>query len=134
MTGTVRSRVLLFAVLACTLIAAALPKGFSERNASVSDVKIHYTIGGNGAVVVLLDAFLPGLGNWKDLWLARDLWHFHFYGETPEALVKGRERIYLEHFWNDFAADRTKSVPEADRRLYAAAFARNNGIHATFQY
>ena len=37
----------------------------------------------------------------------RDLWHFHFYGETPLALVKGRERTYLEHFWNDFAADRT---------------------------
>ena len=69
--------------------------------------------------VVLMDAFLPGIGNWKDVWLLRDLWHFHFYGETPLALVKGRERIYFEHFWNDFAADRTKSVPEADRRLYA---------------
>jgi pimeloyl-ACP methyl ester carboxylesterase len=84
--------------------------------------------------LVLMDAFLPGIGNWKDVWLSRDLWHFHFYGETPEALVKGRERIYLEHFWNDFAADRTKSVPEADRRLYAAAYSRDNGIHATFQY
>jgi len=44
----------------------------------------------------------------------RDLWHSHFYGETPLALVKGRERTYFEHFWNDFAADRTHSVPEAD--------------------
>jgi pimeloyl-ACP methyl ester carboxylesterase len=52
--------------------------------------------------VVLLDAFLPGVGNWKDVWLLRDLWHFHFHGETPLALVKGRERIYFEHFWNDF--------------------------------
>ena len=49
--------------------------------------------------------FLPGVGNWKDVWLLRDLWHFHFYGETPLALVAGRERIYFEHFWNDFAAD-----------------------------
>jgi len=32
-------------------------------------------------------------------------WHFHFYGKTPLALVTGRERTYLEHFWNDFAAD-----------------------------
>jgi len=84
--------------------------------------------------VVLLDAFLPGIGNWKDVWLLRDLWHFHFYGETPEALVKGRERIYFEHFWNDFAADKNKSVPEADRRLYAAAYARDNGVRAGFQY
>ena len=66
--------------------------------------------------VVLMDAFLPGIGTWHDVWLLRDLWHFHFYGETPLALVKGRERTYFEHFWNDFAADRRKSVPEADRR------------------
>ena len=77
-----------------------------------------------------MDAFLPGVGKWKDVWLLRDLWHFHFYGETPLALVKGRERIYFEHFWNDFAADRTKSVPEADRRLYAAAYARADGMRA----
>jgi pimeloyl-ACP methyl ester carboxylesterase len=83
--------------------------------------------------VVLMDAFLPGVGDWKDVWLLRDLWHFHFYGETPLALVKGRERIYFEHFWNDFAADRTKSVPEADRRLYAAAYARADGMRAGFE-
>src|SRR5881628_3078601 len=84
--------------------------------------------------VVLMDAFLPGVGEWKNVWLLRDLWHFHFYGETPLALVKGRERIYFEHFWNDFAADKTKSVPEADRRIYAAAYARDNGMRAGFEY
>ncbi len=83
--------------------------------------------------VVLMDAFLPGVGNWKDVWLLRDLWHFHFYGETPLAVAKGRERIYFEHFWNDFAADRTQSVPEADRRLYAAAYARADGMRAGFE-
>ncbi len=61
--------------------------------------------------VALMDAFLPGIGNWKNVWLLRDLWHFHFYGDVPLALVKGRERIYLEHFWNDFAADRKRSWP-----------------------
>ena len=66
-----------------------------------------------------MDAFLPGVGDWKNVWLMRDLWHFHFYGEVPLALVEGRERTYFEHFWNDFAADATHSVPEADRRIYA---------------
>nr|WP_322404682.1 alpha/beta hydrolase [Massilia sp. Gc5] len=83
--------------------------------------------------IALMDAFLPGVGNWKDVWLLRDLWHFHFYGETPLALVKGRERIYFEHFWNDFAADRNHSIPEADRRLYAAAYAREGGMRAGFE-
>ncbi len=39
--------------------------------------------------VVLMDAFLPGVGDWKTVWLLRDLWHFHFYGETPLKLVTG---------------------------------------------
>jgi len=84
--------------------------------------------------IILMDAFLPGVGDWTHVWLLRDLWHFHFYGETPLALVKGRERIYFEHFWNDFAADKTKSVPEADRQIYAAAYARAEGMRAGFEY
>ncbi|MEO8628292.1 MAG: alpha/beta hydrolase [Betaproteobacteria bacterium] len=84
--------------------------------------------------VVLMDAFLPGIGNWKDVWLLRDLWHFHFYGEVPLALVAGRERIYFEHFWNDFAADKNHSVPEADRRVYAQAYAQPGGMRAGFEY
>jgi len=83
--------------------------------------------------VVLMDAFLPGVGDWMKVWLLRDLWHFHFHGEVPLALVKGRERTYFEHFWNDFAADRTRSIPEADRQFYAAAYARDEGMRAGFE-
>jgi pimeloyl-ACP methyl ester carboxylesterase len=84
--------------------------------------------------IALMDAFLPGVGDWKSVWLLRDLWHFHFYGETPLKLVAGRERIYFEHFWNDFAADRTRSVPEADRELYTRAYAQPGGMRAGFGY
>lgn len=84
--------------------------------------------------IALMDAFLPGIGNWRDVWLMRDLWHFHFYGKTPLALVHGRERIYLEHFWNDFAADARHSVPERDRRLYAKGYARPGHMRAGFEY
>jgi pimeloyl-ACP methyl ester carboxylesterase len=73
--------------------------------------------------LVLMEAFLPGVGDWNSVFLLRDLWHFHFYGKTPLALVTGRERIYLDHFWNDFAADPTKSVSEKDREFYAKAYA-----------
>lgn len=83
--------------------------------------------------IALMDAFLPGVGNWKDVWLLRDLWHFHFYGETPLALVKGRERIYFEHFWNDFAADKSKSLSEADRKFYAAEYAQPGHMAAGFE-
>jgi pimeloyl-ACP methyl ester carboxylesterase len=84
--------------------------------------------------IALMDAFLPGVGDWRNVWLMRDLWHFHFYGKTPLALVHGRERIYFEHFWNDFAADPKHSVPERDRRIYAKAYARPGGMRAGFEY
>ena len=80
--------------------------------------------------IVLMEAFLPGVGDWNNVFLLRDLWHFHFFGKTPLALVTGRERIYLEHFWNDFAADATKSVPEADRKFYAKEYARPGHMKA----
>ena len=83
--------------------------------------------------IALMDAFLPGVGDWTSVRLLRDLWHFHFYGTTPLALVEGRERIYLEHFWNDFAADPAHSVSEADRQLYAAAYAQPGGMKAGFE-
>ena len=84
--------------------------------------------------IVLMDAFLPGVGDWTKVWLLRDLWHFHFYGEVPLKLVAGRERIYFEHFWNDFAADRNHSISEADRQFYAAAYAQPGGMRAGFEY
>ena len=80
--------------------------------------------------LVLMEAFLPGVGDWNSVFLLRDLWHFHFYGKTPLALVTGRERIYLEHFWNDFAADPKQSVPEKDREFYANEYARPGHMKA----
>jgi pimeloyl-ACP methyl ester carboxylesterase len=80
--------------------------------------------------IALLDAFIPGVGDTTNLFLLKDLWHFHFYGPTPLALVSGRERIYFEHFWNDFAADGGKSVSEADRRFYAKKYAEPGAMKA----
>jgi pimeloyl-ACP methyl ester carboxylesterase len=84
--------------------------------------------------LALMDAFLPGVAGWEAVYNNPGIWHFRFYGATPEALVKGRERIYFEHFWNDFAADKTHSIPEADRRSYAQAYARPGRMAAGFAY
>jgi pimeloyl-ACP methyl ester carboxylesterase len=84
--------------------------------------------------LVLMDAFLPGVGDWASIYNSPDYWHFRFHGPTPEALVQGRERIYFEHYWNDFAADKTRSLPEADRKAYAAAYARPGRMRAGWAY
>ena len=80
--------------------------------------------------LALMDAFLPGVGGWEAVYNNPQIWHFRFYGATPEALVKGRERIYFEHFWNDFAADGTKSVSEADRQFYTKKYAQPGAMKA----
>lgn len=54
-------------------------------------------------------------------------------GETPLKLVAGRERIYFEHFWNDFAADPKHSVPEADRQFYVRSYAQPGAMRAGFE-
>src|SRR5713101_8136311 len=84
--------------------------------------------------LVLMDAFLPGVGGWEAVYNNPGFWHFRFNGPTPEALVKGRERTYFEHFWNDFAADKTHSIPEADRVAYTAAYARPGRMRAGWAY
>ena len=71
-----------------------------------------------------MDAFLPGVAGWEDVYHDPAIWHFRFHGPAPEALVQDRERIYFEHFWNDFAADKNHSLSETDRAAYAAADAR----------
>jgi len=84
--------------------------------------------------LALMDAFLPGVAGWEPVYDSPGIWHFRFYGSTPEALVKGRERIYFEHFWNDFAAERTHSIPEADRQAYTREYARPGRMAAGFAY
>jgi pimeloyl-ACP methyl ester carboxylesterase len=84
--------------------------------------------------LALMDAFLPGVAGWEAVYNNPGIWHFRFYGPTPEALVKGRERTYFEHFWNDFAADKTHSIPDADRQAYTNEYARPGRMAAGFAY
>jgi pimeloyl-ACP methyl ester carboxylesterase len=84
--------------------------------------------------LVVMDAFLPGVPGWEAIYNAPNVWHFRFNGEYPEALVKGRERTYFEYFWNVFAADKTRSIPEADRKAYTEAYSRPGRMRAAWAY
>src|SRR5580704_15317946 len=84
--------------------------------------------------LVLMDAFLPGVPGWEPIYNNPGIWHFRFNGPTPEALVQGRERTYFDYFWNDFAADKSHSVPEADRKAYVTAYSRPGRMHAGWAY
>jgi pimeloyl-ACP methyl ester carboxylesterase len=81
--------------------------------------------------LVLTDAPVPGVGPWDEILKSPLLWHFHFGGPDMERLVKGRERIYLDRFWNEFSADPRK-WDEASREHYAALYARPGAMHSGF--
>jgi pimeloyl-ACP methyl ester carboxylesterase len=80
---------------------------------------------------VLIDAPLPGVGPWDEILKNPLLWHFRFGGPDMERLVKGRERIYLDRFWNEFSAT-PKRFSEAARRHYAKLYARPGAMRAGF--
>ena len=84
--------------------------------------------------LVVMDAFLPGVPGWEAIYNAPNVWHFRFNGEYPEALVKGRERTYFEYFWNVLAADKTRSIPEADRKAYTEAYSKPGRMRAAWAY
>lgn len=81
--------------------------------------------------LVVMDAPVPGVGPWDEILKNPLLWHFRFGGPDMERLVAGRERIYLDRFWNDFSAD-PSHFPEDDRNHYAALYAQPGHMHAGF--
>ena len=84
--------------------------------------------------LAVMDAFLPGVAGWEPIYNDPNTWHFRFNGEYPEKLVKGRERTYFEYFWNVLAADKTRSIPEADRRAYTEAYTKPGRMRAAWTY
>jgi pimeloyl-ACP methyl ester carboxylesterase len=81
--------------------------------------------------LVVMDAPIPGIAPWDQIVLSPALWHFNFGGPDAERLVAGRERIYLDRFWNEFAGDPAK-VDEATRRHYARLYAQPGAMRAAF--
>ncbi len=81
--------------------------------------------------LVMMDAPVPGVGPWDDILKSPLLWHFRFGGPDMERLVQGRERIYLDRFWNDFSAKPAR-FDEASRTHYAELYAKPGRMHAGF--
>ena len=79
----------------------------------------------------LIDAPLPGIGPWEEILKNPLLWHFRFGGPDMERLVAGRERIYLDRFWNEFSATPSR-FSEAAREHYAELYALPGAMHSGF--
>lgn len=83
--------------------------------------------------LVVMDAFLPGVGPGDDIYNSPDIWHFRFYGKNAENLVKGREKQYLDHLWTSFSAD-PKTFPEAKKNYFAKQYAAPGHMRAAMAW
>ncbi len=83
--------------------------------------------------LVLMDAFLPGIGPGNDIYNDPSIWHFRFNGPYAETLVKGRERIFFDSLWNGFAA-RPEKFQDAQRDFYTSLYARPGRMRAGWEY
>jgi len=81
---------------------------------------------------ILIDAPIPGLGGWSAQLCNPKTWHFNFYGPDEERLVAGRERIYLDRFWDELSADPAR-IDEATRAHYAELYAQPHAMHDAFE-
>jgi pimeloyl-ACP methyl ester carboxylesterase len=81
---------------------------------------------------VAIDAPLPGIGDWDAIVRSPMLWHFNFRGPDMERLVQGRERIYLDRFWNELSGD-PKKIDEQTREHYAKIYAQPHHMHDAFE-
>src|SRR6266403_951662 len=132
------------------------PAVMQTRRIETNGTSIHVRVGGHGPAVVMLhgfgimvgfaiaathpkrvsrwvaiDAPLPGVGPWDQIKQDPAMWHFGFGGKDMERLVAGRERIYLDRFWNELSRDQ-KRFDEVKRQHYAALYAQPGAMRAGF--
>jgi pimeloyl-ACP methyl ester carboxylesterase len=81
--------------------------------------------------LVVMDAPVPGIPPWDQIVRSPQLWHFSFGGPDAERLVAGRERIYLDRFWNEFAGN-PKKIDEQTRAYYSRLYARPGAMRSAF--
>lgn len=84
--------------------------------------------------LVLIDAPVPGTAVWDRLVASPRLWHVAFHGarDIPEMLVAGRERAYLEQFY-DHRAYLPHAITPEDVDVYARSYRQPGAMRAAFE-
>jgi pimeloyl-ACP methyl ester carboxylesterase len=88
----------------------------------------------NVSHLVVMDAPLPGTEVFDRLRVDPRVWHFAFHGtrDVPEMLVTGRERQYLQLFYNARIFD-PSAIREEDLDIYTSAYSAAGAMRAGFE-
>ena len=83
--------------------------------------------------LAIVDVVIPGCGG--DFSQGGRRWHhqFHITPDLPEALVQGRERLYLRWFYQTFAYF-PGAIGEADLDEYVRTYSQPGAMRAGFAY
>jgi pimeloyl-ACP methyl ester carboxylesterase len=84
--------------------------------------------------LVVVDAPLPGTAVFDRIRTDPRVWHIAFHGvrDMPEMLVAGRERQYLQLFFNARIFD-PSAISDADLDAYASAYSAPGAMRAGFE-
>ena len=84
--------------------------------------------------LVVMDAPLPGTAVFDRLRSDPRIWHFAFHGtrDVPEMLVSGKERQYLQAFFNARIFN-TAAISIEDLDLYTSAYSAPGAMRAGFE-
>jgi pimeloyl-ACP methyl ester carboxylesterase len=84
--------------------------------------------------LVIVDAPLPGTDVFDRLRSDPRVWHFAFHGarDVAEMLVAGKERAYLQSFFNARCFD-PSAIDDADLDVYVSAYSAAGAMRAGFE-
>jgi len=87
--------------------------------------------------LVAIEMMMPGFGVEEEFAMRDEngIWHlsFHMARDIPEALVEGRERLYLSWFFRTFA-HRAERIGETDLDEYVRCYQQPGALRAGFEY
>jgi len=84
--------------------------------------------------LVVMDAPLPGTAVFDRLRSNPRLWHFGFHNarDVAEMLVAGRERAYLQFFFNARIFN-ASAISDSDLNIYSSAYSAPGAMRAAFE-
>lgn len=85
--------------------------------------------------LMLIDAGVPGTTFFDEVRVSPRVWHigFHSQRDLAEALVSGREQVYLDHFIRTRLFDPGKITAE-EIAVYVAAYSAPGALRASFEW
>lgn len=89
--------------------------------------------------IVLMDGFIPGIPGWETPYNGNPAagisskWHFRFFGPTAVAMIQGKEKVYLDMFFDGFVYEGNPSVPNEVREALLKDYSRPGRMEAAFK-